>query len=77
MTMRAYADQTQQQAVGSVNREWKQMARLALTLRQDPHISPTWAAEQELKFTGIYKRLLEDPIEDVIQAAKLYEQRRY
>lgn len=56
---------TQEKAVGSVNYEWKQMAKLALRLRTTGFANPTWIEEQKKKFTGIFKRLLTDPIEEV------------
>ena len=56
---------TQEKAVGSVNHEWKQMAKLALRIRTTGFANPTWIEEQKKKFTGIFKRLLTDPIEEV------------
>ena len=59
------ADPTANTALGSVNREWNQMRRLALRLRQSGN---TAVIERESwRFTGIYKRLLTDPIESLQQ----------
>ncbi len=63
-----YSDHTFEHAMGNVNKEWKEMARLALIIR-DGRCNPVWADEQMHKFTGIFKRLLEDPIEEVKEEA--------
>lgn len=57
-----HSDPTANEAIGAVNREWKQMARLALRIRNG-HDKSAWAAAQEKKFTGIYKRMLTDSVE--------------
>ena len=62
--MREHNDNTAEQAIGNVNREWKEMAALALRVRSG-RCKPSWAEEQEAKFTGIFSRLLTDPIEKV------------
>jgi len=54
-------DPTANAALGSVSREWNQMARLALRIRQSGDTA--WAECESRRFTGIYKRLLTDPIE--------------
>lgn len=59
-----YIDHTCEKALGSAEREWRRMARLALTLRER-NPDPAWAEEQESKFTGIFHRLLTDPIDEV------------
>ena len=61
---RGHKDKTFDEATGAVNKEWKQMAKLAIKIRENRG-SPVWIEEQEKKFTGIFKRLLEDPIEEV------------
>ena len=61
---RGHSDKTFDEATGSVNKEWKRMAKLALTIREGRG-NPIWLEEQEKKFTGIFKRLLEDPIDEV------------
>ena len=65
---RDHKDPTQDNALGSVNREWKQMAKLAVTIRSG-NCNPLWADKMERTFTGIYKRLLDDPLEEVIKEA--------
>lgn len=52
-------------AVGAVTKEWKYMARLAVQIREGRNNNPVWVESQQAKFTGIFKRLLTDPIEDV------------
>ena len=66
---RDHKDPTQDKALGTVNKEWKQMALLALRIRSG-RVNPVWAEEQSQKFTGIYKRMLTDPIEEVELEAK-------
>ena len=59
------ADPTANVAIGSVSREWNQMVRLALRIRQSGNSE--WAERESRRFTGIYKRLLTDPIESLKQ----------
>ena len=59
------ADPTANVAIGSVSREWNQMVRLALRIRQSGNSE--WAERESRRFTGIYKRLLTDPIESLQQ----------
>ena len=66
--MRGYKDNTSEKAVGSADKEFRQMARLALTLREK-HRNPAWEEEQTAKFTGIFRRLLTDPIDELKQIA--------
>lgn len=66
--MRGYSDHTSEMAIGAANKEWQQMAKLALKLRSG-NCKSSWAMEQEAKFIGIYKRLLDDPIEEVQKEA--------
>ncbi len=66
--MRDHKDFVAEAAIGSVSSEWKQMARLALKIRNG-NCSPRWAYEKEKLFTGIFKRLLTDPIEEVEKEA--------
>lgn len=62
--MRSHSDWTADTAVGTVDKEWRQMAELAIKIRSG-NKNPTWIDEQEKKFTGIFKRLLTDPIEEI------------
>ncbi len=57
------ADPTANTAIGSVSREWNQMVRLALCIRQSGNSE--WAQRESRRFTGIYKRLLTDPLESL------------
>ena len=66
---RGHRDPTFDNAVGSVDREWKEMAKLAVRIR-DERVNPVWAEQQSKRFTGIYRRLLEDPIDEVKIEAK-------
>ena len=62
--MRAYNNPTLDHAVASASGEWKYMTRLAVKIREG-RCDPAWAEAERKKFTGIYKRLLEDPIEEL------------
>ena len=64
-----YSDHTPEAALGNVHKEWKAMARLALKIRKG-NCNPVWADKQLERFTGIFKRLLEDPIEEVEEEAR-------
>ena len=57
-----YSDPTANNAIGSVDREWRYMERLAKTIRESKNTD--WAEAQKQKFTGIFARLLTDPDED-------------
>lgn len=65
---KGHKDNVANEAIGAADREWKEMARLAVRLRER-NSNPLWAAEQEKKFTGIYRRLLDDPIDEVKREA--------
>ena len=64
-----HIDHTQDRAVGTIDREWKFMAKVALQIRSS-NSNPVWAESWENKFTGIYKRLLTDPISLVEREAR-------
>ena len=64
-----YANPAAEKAIGNAHKEWRQMAKLALRIRNNT-CPPIWAAEQERKFIGIYQRLLTDPIEEVEREAR-------
>lgn len=66
---RDHADPTSDNAVGSVDKEWRYMVHLALKIRSGL-CNPVWAAEQEAKFTGIYRRLLTDSVFDLEKEAR-------
>jgi hypothetical protein len=52
-----------------MSKEWKKMARLALQIREGRG-NPLWVEQNTSKFTGIFRRLLEDPIEEVQREAR-------
>ncbi len=54
-------DPTADWAIGSANREWERMRKLALRIRESN--SPVWLDRESWRFTGIFRRLLTDPIE--------------
>ena len=66
---RDHSDHTADIAIGSADKEWRQMASLALKIREG-RCNPTWAEEQSKNFIGIYKRFLEDPIDYVRKEAR-------
>ena len=65
-----HSDKTADSAIGSVTKEWKQMAAIAIKIREG-RCNPVWADEHIPMFTGIFKRLLEDPIDEVRIQAKM------
>ena len=65
---KGYKDPTLDNAIGSVDKEWRQMASLAVTIREGK-CNPSWAEEQSKRFTGIFRRLLNDPISEVRKQA--------
>ena len=66
---RDHSDHTADIAIGSADKEWRQMASLALKIREG-RCNPTWAEEQSTRFIGIYKRLLSDPIDELKKEAR-------
>ena len=54
------SDPTANRALGSINREWNRMAKLAERIRRDPWSD--WALRESRRFTGIFRRLLTDPV---------------
>lgn len=61
---RAYNDPTYINAAGRVDKEIKIMTRLAINI-QEGRGSPSYLDEMRKKFTGIYARLLEEPVEEL------------
>ena len=59
-----HRDPTADRAVGSVSKEWNRMLALAIRIRQSPQ---GVTAEMERQFTGIYRRMLTDPLEELIR----------
>lgn len=62
--MNNHSDPTANQAIGAVSREWSRMLSLAISIRRNPQLL-TPKTEQE--FTGIYRRLLTDPLDVLIK----------
>ncbi|MBQ9324812.1 MAG: hypothetical protein IJ246_03470 [Clostridia bacterium] len=60
-----YSDPTANTALGAVSREWKAMLKLAVAVRQKE--GTPWAEAQLPRFTGIYRRFLTDPLEDLLE----------
>jgi len=63
--MATHSDPTANQATGNVQQEWIETAVLAIRIRRSDNAR--WAAAQEARFTGIFRRLLTDPEEDVLE----------
>ena len=59
-----HRDPTAERAIGAVNREWSRMVRMAVRIRRH---SGCLAPEVEQEFTGIYRRLLTDPLEELLR----------
>lgn len=66
--MRDHQDKTFDRAFGHVDREWRKMAAKAIYIREG-RFSPQWTEEHLKEFTGIFKRLLTDPIDSVREEA--------
>ena len=65
--MAIHSDPTANAAVGSVNREWRQMVRRAIALRQSGR-EP--GPEERSRFTGIYSQLLTESIDELEKMSK-------
>ena len=57
--MALHSDPTASRATGQVQREWIEMAVLAVRVRRSE--DREWAREQERRFTGIFRRMLTEP----------------
>ena len=55
------SDPTANQAIGNLTKEWNRLSKIADRIREDP--CSEWAEQQRLRFTGIFRRLLDDPKE--------------
>ncbi len=60
--MAIHSDPTANAAIGSVNREWKQMVKRAIKLQRTGK-EPT--SEEHQMFTGIYKQLLNESLNEL------------
>lgn len=60
--MAVHRDPTANAAVGAVGREWRRLVRTAIRLRRT---NRELSEEEKSLFTGIYGRLLTEPIESL------------
>ncbi|MBR1708308.1 MAG: hypothetical protein IJ719_05700 [Clostridia bacterium] len=58
-----YSDPTANKAIGAVSREWNRMVKLAIRIRKNETRNPEWVDSKRELFTGIYRRLLSDPMD--------------
>lgn len=65
--MYSHSDPTADRAVGAAEREWKRKTALAWRYRTDPAAAGRIRDPQRL-FTGIFSRLLTDPLEELEEA---------
>ena len=56
--MSYHSDPTANRALGAVSKEWNQMVRIAERIKKNTNTE--WSDQQSRRFTGIYKRLLDD-----------------
>lgn len=64
-----YNDPTFDNAAGAVDKEIKIMTRLAIAI-QEGRGKPAYLDQMRTKFTGIYARLLEEPVEELKKRIK-------
>ena len=69
-----HSDPTAARASGNVQREWIEMAVLAIRIRRSPNRS--WADAQEKRFTGIFRRLLTAPEDEILAEIPAKARRR-
>ena len=60
--MAIHSDPTANAAIGSVNREWKQMVKRAIMLQKTGK-EPT--SQEHQMFTGIYRQLLNESLNEL------------
>ena len=65
--MYTHSDLTVSRAIGAAEREWKRMIVLAYRYRTDPGTAKRIGDPQRV-FTGIFSRLLTDPLEELEKA---------
>lgn len=70
-----YSDPTANSAIGSVNREWEHMICLAYHIRTDSQVTGQIHDPQTV-FSGIYRRLLSDPIKDLEKEVHRIEKKK-
>ena len=61
-----HRDPTADMAIGNVNREWSRMMKLAVRIRLNPQYQTPEALRE---FSGIYRRLLTDPLDELLKEA--------
>ena len=66
--MATHSDPTANRAIGAAEREWNRMTALAYKIRTDP-AAAAWAGDPRRIFTGVFRRLLTDPIDELAKAA--------
>lgn len=70
-----HSDPTANRAIGSVNQEWEDKLCLAYRFRSDSKVANQFP-EPEKVFTGIYRRLLTDPIKEMEKEIRKIEGKR-
>ena len=65
--MYTHSDPTASRAIGAAEREWKQKTVLAYRYRTDPGAAERIGDPRRI-FTGIFSRLLTDPLEELEKA---------
>lgn len=71
----SHLDPTASRALGSVNKEWEQMICLAYRYRSDSKVG-NQITKPERIFTGIYRRLLTDPLKELEKETRKIEGKR-
>ena len=66
--MATHSDPTASRAIGAAEKEWRRMTVLAYRLRTDPKAAAKVQNPRSM-FTGIFSRLLTDPLEELEKAA--------
>ena len=72
--MYSHSDPTAARAVGSAEKEWRSKAMLAYRYRTDPLMAEK-LPEPRLVFTGIFSRLLTEPLESLEEMAGIKKKR--
>lgn len=67
--MRDHTDYVADRAILNADREWREMASTALKIRKN-RCTAEYAEREEQKFTGIFRRLMTDPIEEVEKSSR-------
>lgn len=63
--MKLHSDPTANQATGRAQKEWIKMAALAIRIRRSH--DDAWAEAQKKRYTGIFRRMLTDPEEELLE----------